>query len=165
MPDRADSRQLECEHCGRRGIGYEVCDCGYKMVSVIAGDRSRVPDVSEQRAGEIMRTECATCGKGGGYWGHRFDDDHPEHSYKPVPRRYVRLDDPASVLAALLAESPEATVAAIEALLTKETPLRAAAYVMYEAPPEADVARVWDVALSAACRSLLSKAPEGDGDA
>jgi hypothetical protein len=46
-------------------------------------------------------------------------------------------------------EDREATVAAIEALLTSETPLRAAAHVMYEAPPEVDVARVWDAALSA----------------
>jgi hypothetical protein len=72
--------------------------------------------------------------------------------------------DPASVLAALLAENPEATVSAIEALLTSETPLRAATHVMYEAPPEADVARVWDVALSAAVRSLLPKAPKEDGE-
>jgi hypothetical protein len=62
----------------------------------------------------------------------------------------IVLSDPASVLAALLAESPEATVAAIEALLTSD-----------EAVTTAEEWR----AVRSAVRSLLSKAPKEDGDA
>jgi hypothetical protein len=44
-----------------------------------------------ERRAEIERTECAICGKAG-YWAHRFDGDHPAHSYKPIQRKYVPLD-------------------------------------------------------------------------
>jgi hypothetical protein len=74
--------------------------------------------------------------------------------------RAARSSDPASVLAALLAESPEATVSAIEALLTSDEAERAAGdyFAVAKSPTIEGI-------LSAACRSLLSKAPKGDGDA
>jgi hypothetical protein len=149
----------------------------------MAGDGGRVPDVSEQRAealyNAVERGATALCRfVFPGYIVPRIEmaravidayNDGLEGWMDRLPLKRVLHgplgSDPASVLAALLAESPEATVAAIDALLTSEAPLRAAAHVMYEAPPEADVARVWDVAVSAACRSLLSKAPKENGDA
>jgi hypothetical protein len=77
---------------------------------VMAGDGGRVPDVSEQRAekNHVCYIENGRC------------------QFPGCFRR--RSDDPASVLAALLAESPEATVAAIEALLTSDEARRLAGY-------------------------------------
>jgi hypothetical protein len=90
----------------------------------------------------------------------------------------ARASDPASVLAALLAENPEATVAAIEALLTSDEAPRALTHVINSYCPQWDRRIDWkdpayaeqaktDAAfvLSAACRSLLSKAPKENGDA
>jgi hypothetical protein len=137
----------------------------------MAGDGGRAPDVSEQRAAEIMRTECAVCGKGGGYWGHRFDDDHPAHPYKPVPRRYVALSDPESVLAALLVERPDATIAALETLLTIDEAVDEAANAIWPldglSTDEArdELRRDTRNGMSAACRSLRPKAPKEDNDA
>jgi hypothetical protein len=81
--------------------------------------------------------------------------------------------DPASVLAALLAESPEATVAAIEALLTTDETVEAVCRFGWGDwwPVDGSVFTASDErarsrqALVVACRSLLSKAPKEDGDA
>jgi hypothetical protein len=108
----------------------------------MAGDGCRVPDVSEQRA--RMRVG-------------------PEDTPNPDEWDEV-LADPASVLAALLAESPEATVAAIEALLMGEEAVQAAEHSLrVSARCCLSDAEAATFALSAACRSLLSKAPKGDG--
>jgi hypothetical protein len=87
--------------------------------------------------------------------------------------RYAPSPDPASVLAALLAESPEATVAAIEALLTTDETVEAVCRFGWGDwwPVDGSVFTASDErarsrqALVVACRSLLSKAPKGDGDA
>jgi hypothetical protein len=127
---------------------------------VMAGDGGRVPDVSEQRA-EVFTI--------------RWDDVMGCYRVS-VPMleeaRVVRVDDPASVLAALLAESPDATVSAIEALLTNDEAIEATGDAMDDwlfrvhgvissARPQKDGEA--HSLLSAACRSLLSKAPKGDG--
>jgi hypothetical protein len=93
---------------------------------------------------------CVACiGASHDAWMHRAKDAE------------ARLDDPASVLAALLAESPEATVAAIEALLTTD---EAVDGLIWESPYglQRHTARRM---LGRACRSLLSKAPKEAGDA
>jgi hypothetical protein len=121
---------------------------------VMAGDGGRLPDVSEQRAvWEVERDRFGVMFSGPLEVGACI--------------RVVAVADPASVLAALLAESPEATVAAIEALLTTDEVVEAVLHRYgYSAGPR--WTRLWTVVktdLSAACRSLLSKAPKGDGDA
>jgi hypothetical protein len=122
--------------------------------AVMAGDGGRAPDASGLRAALVETLRNDRSGLGTSADAERI-----------AGLVLAVLSDPASVLAALLAEQPDATVAALETLLTNEGPVRAAAHVMYEAPPEADVAHVWDVALSAACRSLRPKAPKEDRDA
>jgi hypothetical protein len=84
----------------------------------------------------------------------------------------ARPSDPASVLAALLAEQPDATIIALETLLTSDEAVEVAAR---EANPAYDAAThdstrahwrgIQHRALSAACRSLLSKAPKEVHDA
>jgi hypothetical protein len=81
----------------------------------MAGDGGRAPDVSEQRA-EVEAVARALAG----------DDSGPWYAYEEDAERAVaaldaaRARDPASVLAALLAEQPDATIAALEALLTSD---------------------------------------------
>jgi hypothetical protein len=79
--------------------------------------------------------------------------------------------DPASVLATLLAESPEATVAALEALLTSDEAVdrcaRAYEPSTFEGaePRSPYLSEARDDArrtLSAACRSLLVEGPKED---
>jgi hypothetical protein len=128
----------------------------------MAGDGGRVPDVSEQRAGcRVSLVSSRMCERG-------------------TKGCEVAHADPASVLAALLAENPEATVAAIEALLTTdETAGRAMFGYHHRGSGDFDPDFEWadldqsarsywcELALagvSAACRSLLSKAPKGDGE-
>jgi hypothetical protein len=95
-----------------------------------------------------------------------------------MTRPATAASDPASVLAALLAESPEATVAAIEALLTsdeaadvsqaarlKRDRRRSRNCTTVVMPSRSNGETMALVALEAACRSLLSKAPKDDGDA
>jgi hypothetical protein len=139
----------------------------------MAGDGGRVPDVSEQRA-EVDRLANDLAGD----WRERAERAEADVTMwktrlvEETARlrellRAARASDPASVLAALLAESPEATVSAIEALLTSDE----AGEVAARAPQGrylgqddwrtfADEART---AVAAACRSLLSKAPKEDG--
>jgi hypothetical protein len=156
----------------------------------MAGDGGRVPDVSEQRAElEVLRAlrHRVIWFGGDDYTIRPWIDAHRLHvdggrPYLGCPfcrDRFVCLDDPASVLAALLAESPEATVAAIEALLTTDEAGEAGAALMREvyalrtAADEAmacirraDFSRAHRTLSEArACRSLLSKAPKGDRDA
>src|SRR3954447_22166478 len=115
----------------------------------MAGDGGRVPDVSEQRTekNHVCYIENGRC------------------QFPGCFRR--RSDDPASVLAALLAESPEATVAAIEALLTSDEAVEVAARALQGRYLGQDDWRTFAeearTATVAACRSLLSKAPKEDG--
>jgi hypothetical protein len=113
----------------------------------MAGDGDRAPDVSEQRADVI----CGMCGS-------RCMAENCD--------RYAPVSDPASVLAALLAESPEATVAALEALLTSDEAVgTASAKALYPVlhavslgdSPEALLGHAVHVTLDAAVRSLLSR--------
>jgi hypothetical protein len=82
--------------------------------------------VSEQRSVRYT-VECSTCeeldtyGYGEEYLrlGQDHKAEHPDHHVYIKAQWYLAAaapSDPASVLAALLAESPEATVSAIEAL-------------------------------------------------
>jgi hypothetical protein len=138
----------------------------------MAGDGGRVPDVSEQRAEYLLPSD------------HRTSRNVPTMIFDSqawVPATAYdaacnRASDPASVLAALLAESPEATVAAIEALLTSDEAARVAGRALAVTGGDEElydrgdaIAVEWRdealVALEAACRSLLSKAPKDDGDA
>jgi hypothetical protein len=133
----------------------------------MAGDGGRAPDVSEQRATRPRDHEhCLRCG----YMRS------PTAPCKCGELATPRTPDPASVLAALLAESPDATVAAIEALLTDDEAARVAGRALAVTGGDEElydrgdaIAVEWRdealVALEAACRSLLSKAPKEDGDA
>jgi hypothetical protein len=85
----------------------------------MAGDGGRVPDVSEQRADHDEGLEAARL-KLPAAWRHDGTVDEGEALTRVMISAYLSHADPASVLAALLAESPEATVAAIEALLTSD---------------------------------------------
>jgi hypothetical protein len=153
----------------------------------MAGDGGRVPDVSEQRAEKWLIRVCehgyrVEWGSATGAWRHM---DAPirdsgdclgaleSQEVVTVYRGPVPVLDPASVLAALLAESPDATVAAIEALLTTDEVVEAYARA-YEPPTFAGdpsspyISEAMDDArrgLKSACRSLLSKAPKEDDDA
>jgi hypothetical protein len=137
----------------------------------MAGDGGRVPDVSEQRAEILERDECPYCGEEPDGYGFQHLFNCPgkieiRAGKGTVERRYVRLDDPASVLAALLAESPDATVAALEALLTSdEVVTTAEESLVASARSCLSDAEAATFALSAACRSLLPKAPKEDHDA
>jgi hypothetical protein len=118
--------------------------------AVMAGDGGRVPDVSDQRAvWEVERDR----------FGVMFSGPLEVGEYI----RVVAVRDPASVLAALLAESPEATVAAIEALLTSDEAVVAVSALRRSRFENAEPMAPWAVEVEAACRSLLSKAPKGDG--
>jgi hypothetical protein len=135
-----------------------------------AGDGGRVPDVSEQRA-EAIGAYLAQYPPSG------FTDRYSAAGWSHIARGVLsaaavfaaEAPDPASVLAALLAESPEATVAAIEALLTSDEAVEVATadtqsplpLVFWGGVPGGVARR----AIEAACRSLLSKVPKGDGDA
>jgi hypothetical protein len=83
----------------------------------------------------------------------------------------VRASDPASVLAVLLAEQPDATIAALEALLMGEQAMDEAAAAFSaldhsEADlPHSERSGPYEYArfmFSAACRSLRPKAPKED---
>jgi hypothetical protein len=142
----------------------------------MAGDGGRVPDVSEQRADH--ETSDAVRGDLHGTpveWPGRQPTDPDRGQLRdaatPASGR-GRQSDPASVLAALLAESPEATVAAIEALLTGDEAVEATGDAMDDwlgrihgvissARPQKDGEAV--TVIEAVCRSLLSKAPKEDG--
>jgi hypothetical protein len=106
----------------------------------MAGDGGRVPDVSEQRADDhyfgfvILDLGDASYGASGGVMADFMDHMDSfgaaaiesfsvlSNEARPLFSAGVSAaeDGSASVLAALLAESPEATVAAIEALLTSD---------------------------------------------
>jgi hypothetical protein len=116
----------------------------------MAGDGGRVPDVSEQRAealyNAVERGATALCRfVFPGYIVPRIEmaravidayNDGLEGWMDRLPLKRVLHgplgSDPASVLAALLAESPEATVAAIEALLTTDEAGEAGAALVRE---------------------------------
>jgi hypothetical protein len=125
-----------------------------------------VPDVSEQRAEYLLPSDHRTSRN---VPTMIFDSQAwvPATAYDAACNR--EASDPASVLAALLAESPEATVAALEALLTSDEAHIAAAAVVGArerlSPTGIRALDTSEAALRAACRSLLSKAPKGDGDA
>jgi hypothetical protein len=147
--------------------------------AVMAGDGGRVPDVSEQRW-KIREMHLIFDLDDYNLWrkwaeGNRFAESAiafrrllEKAGLRQGDSRASALDaDPASVLAALLAENPDATAAAIEALLTSD--LRAV--TMHPAWSRVD-GRKWagaprsdmaEVVIEAACRSLLSKAPKEDG--
>jgi hypothetical protein len=154
----------------------------------MAGDGGRVPDVSEQRAEaeavarELERTH-GDPDTNDGVWRHgtwkRRTQNVEVVANVIAALDAVRASDPASVLAALFAESPEATVAALEALLTSDEVIAAVATAQYAAEREVAVdpsmyanslvrdeyTKFAEIGLSAACRSLLSKAPKEDSDA
>jgi len=141
----------------------------------MAGDGGRVPDVSEQRAEE--RGRFGDDRLAGPINHRRTPHDEGEWQYtEEMPRGPLVIGDPASVLAALLAESPEATASAIEALLTSDETVEAVALVIYESRLHTSFINGWSVepealrerfrrAARSACRSLLAKAPKEDGDA
>jgi multidrug efflux pump subunit AcrA (membrane-fusion protein) len=136
----------------------------------MAGDGGRAPDVSEQRADLAAKIadELAyndECGPGPVSRREYLDDANA------ILR--IVLSDLASVLAALLAEQPDATIAALETLLTSDEAVEAYARA-YEPstfagdPSSPYISEALDDArraLKAACRSLLPKAPKEDGDA
>jgi hypothetical protein len=88
----------------------------------MAGDGGRAPDVSEQRA--VARALADLHGESPRHamenWGNRA-------RVAIAALDAVRAADPASVLAALLAEQPDATIAALETLLTSDEAVEAAA--------------------------------------
>jgi hypothetical protein len=164
----------------------------------MAGDGGRVPDVSEQRAealyNAVERGATALCRFV--FPGHivpriemaravidAYNDGREGWMDRLPPKQVLHGplgSDPASVLAALLAEQSEATVAAIEALLTNDAAVGVGANTIVEQDllmrtddslmgaleVKADPAReIYEDAVRSACRSLLSKAPKEDGDA
>jgi hypothetical protein len=164
---------------------------------VMAGDGGRVPDVSEQRAlAEFQEGLTRALNEHGvpamPSWqaaidwlaehGGRIGSQGPAATSSARIRERIEAKrphhvDPASVLAALLAESPEATVAAIEALLTSDEAGEAISD-FFDGGYRSHWCAEWQaegrcqlcvdaaqMALSAACRSLLSKAPKEHGDA
>jgi hypothetical protein len=126
----------------------------------MADDGGRAPDVSEQRAAVELVAKAL-----GRY-------DAPEHwdwrEYEEPACMVVAAlaADPASVLATLLAEHPDATIAALETLLTSDEAVEASATAV-----AAEYYGGWGrgftatesagAALAAACRSLRPKAPKG----
>jgi hypothetical protein len=147
-----------------------------------AGDGGRVPDVSEQRAetveewragdptpNDLRTAELVQLAQDRqieiNVWRSRYEEAEAQLSE-------VASSDPASVLAALLAESPEATVAAIEALLTsdeaRETYWDSHDVLRYADTHEKVPGKPWDRRASghvrSACRSLLPKAPKEDDE-
>jgi hypothetical protein len=158
----------------------------------MAGDGGRVPDVSEQRTvheagiyeASVIEELAQRQEVSAGVWASAFiaaTARTPETAgdfetmlcwfsvaiMAGYDRAKTETCDPASVLAALLAESPEATVAAIEALLTSDEAHIAAAAVVSArerlSPTGVRALDTSEAALRAACRSLLSKAPKEDG--
>jgi hypothetical protein len=137
----------------------------------MAGDGGRAPDVSEQRADLAAKIadELAyndECGPGPVSRSEYLDDANA------ILR--IVLSDPASVLAALLAEQPEATIAAIETLLMGEQAMdeAAAAFSALDHSeaglPHSERSGPYEYArfmFDAACRSLRPKAPKEDNDA
>jgi hypothetical protein len=150
----------------------------------MAGDGGRAPDVSEQRAElEVLRDlRERVLGFGGDdYTLVPWIDRHKLHVDRGRPYigcpfcrdRFVCLDDPASVLAALLAEQPDATIAALETLLTSDEALTEMEYVwaklgnrdgLFGSVGLLDAASKRRL-MAAACRSLRPKAPKEDRDA
>jgi hypothetical protein len=138
----------------------------------MAGDGGRVPDVSEQRAEDCHEAGIRDLATQAMLDALAWMDPSTGRKFTQEPS-YVRLKaalsenrnapDPASVLAALLAESPEATVAAIEALLTSERVVLLATVGQRQVDGYYDQEAV-RAALVAAVRSLLSKAPKEDDE-
>jgi hypothetical protein len=133
----------------------------------MAGDGGRAPDVSEQRA-EVEAVARALAGDDSGPW-YAYEED-AERAVAALDA--VRARDPASVLAALLAEQPDATSAALETLLTSNEAVEDAARQAnpaYDAATHDSTRAHWraiqERALAAACRSLRPKAPKEDRDA
>jgi hypothetical protein len=156
----------------------------------MAGDGGRVPDVSEQRAED----RCATCDEdSAGAECSRLEADLLDiHDALADPDEASAINaawiieriealkappDPASVLAALLAEHPDATIAALETLLTSseageaiseffERGYRSHWCAEWQAKGRCQLcADAAQIALSAACRSLRPKTPKEDRDA
>jgi hypothetical protein len=118
----------------------------------MAGDGGRAPDVSE------VGIRAAAEADGG--WA-----DSEDHARRTIAA-YLANADPASVLAALLAEHPDATVAALETLLMGQQALRAAEQSLVASARSClSDAEATTFALSAACRSLRPIAPKEDRDA
>jgi hypothetical protein len=133
----------------------------------------RAPDVSEQRAELEAGIKAATdvLRKS---WGFSS-----AYNARTAIAAYLSNADPASVLAALLAEQPDATIAALETLLTSDEVIAAVAAAQYAA--ERDIAvdpsmyanslvrdeytRFAAIGMVAACHSLRPKAPKEDRDA
>jgi hypothetical protein len=132
----------------------------------MAGDGGRAPDVSEQRA--VARALADLHGESPRHamenWGNRA-------RVAIAALDAVRAADPASVLAALLAEQPDATIAALETLLTSDETVEAAADAFWPLEnlstddARDELRRDARNALVAACRSLRPKAPKEDRDA
>jgi hypothetical protein len=148
----------------------------------MAGDGGRVPDVSEQRAEAERPFARVMPEMESRFMWAASTGNHPDATAEGAVRTIIEplLADPASVLAALLAESSEATVAAIEALLTSDEAVEVGANTIVKQDllmrtddslmgvleVTADPAReFYEDAVRSACRSLLSKAPKEDGDA
>jgi hypothetical protein len=134
----------------------------------MAGDGGRVPDVSGQRAETWEVVVCNTCNVVLGRDGKVVLGRPSVPCSHLNTSAFVRASDPASVLAALLAENPEATVAAIEALLTSDEQLTAAHDQWQERvgwrANRYELRTILKASVIAACRSLLSKAPKEDGE-
>jgi hypothetical protein len=142
----------------------------------MAGDGGRAPDVSEQRS-KVEAVYVAMYGEPG---ERGMDDDLREHLEAIiVALDAARATDPASVLAALLAEHPDATIAALETLLTSDEAVEAGASTIVEQDllmrtddslmgaleVLIDPAReMYEDAIAAACRSLRPKAPKEDDE-
>jgi hypothetical protein len=150
----------------------------------MAGDGGRVPDVSEQRAEDCHEAGIRDLATQAMLDALAWMDPSTGRKFTQEPS-YVRLKaalsenrnapEPASVLAALLAESPEATVAALEALLTSDEAvdhtLDEMTRVFVDYGPNFARLNPNDMRMVALrlsrgpCRSLLSKAPKEDRDA
>src|SRR3954468_5118890 len=127
----------------------------------MAGDGGRVPDVSEQRAEVEAGIEAARDAgrnafhrwmRGGRYAERDGFEVHPGEAVADhVVAAFLSRSDPASVLAALLAESPEATVSAIEALLTSGNAVVAVSALRRSRFENAQPMASWTVEVEAAC--------------
>jgi hypothetical protein len=143
----------------------------------MAGAEDRAPGTGEQRAEtpQWPRVEMVRCRDVGDLLhGHRCGYAGTNEIACPnhIPcsgETYVPLSDPASVIAALLAEHPDATIAALEALLTSDEVIVASATAV-----AAEYYGGWgrgftatesaSAALAAACRSLRPNTPKEDED-
>jgi hypothetical protein len=132
----------------------------------MAGDGGRAPDVSEQRA--VARALADGCGNFESGTARFMENWGNRARVAIAALDAVRASDPASVLAALLAEQPDATIAALETLLTSDEAVEAAATQFLAAGEPVDrttprrLRRDARNAFSAACRSLRPKAPKED---